>query len=53
MNEEGRRDLLIAELEPCMQVFVACGIALDDVAETLRLLGGYAEQLRADARCAR
>ncbi len=35
-NEEGRTELLISELGPSLQVFVACGIVLDALHETLR-----------------
>jgi len=35
-NDDSNRELLIAELEPCMQVFVACGIALDALYDQLR-----------------
>jgi hypothetical protein len=34
--EEANRELLVAELEPSLQVFVACGIALDALYEQLR-----------------
>ena len=35
-NDQANRELLIAELEPSMQVFVACGIALDALYDQLR-----------------
>ena len=35
-DDQANRELLIAELEPCMQVFVACGIALDALYDQLR-----------------
>lgn len=35
-NDQVNRELLIAELEPSMQVFVACGIALDALYDQLR-----------------
>lgn len=35
-SDEGNRELLIRELEPSLQVFVACGIALDALYDQLR-----------------
>lgn len=35
-SDEGNRELLIRELEPSLQVFVACGIALDAIYDQLR-----------------
>jgi hypothetical protein len=35
-NDEINRELLVAELEPSLQVFVACGIALDALYDQLR-----------------
>jgi hypothetical protein len=35
-DDQANRELLIAELEPCMQVFVACSIALDALYDQLR-----------------
>lgn len=35
-NDDGNRELLIRELEPSLQVFVACGIALDALYDQLR-----------------
>jgi len=35
-DDQANRELLVAELEPCMQVFVACGIALDALYDPLR-----------------
>lgn len=35
-NDEANRELLVAELEPSLQVFVACGIALDALYDQLR-----------------
>ncbi len=35
-NDEVNRELLVAELEPSLQIFVACGIALDALYDQLR-----------------
>src|SRR6202011_489688 len=35
-NDDAKRELLVAELEPSMLVFVACGIALDALYDQLR-----------------
>lgn len=35
-NDQINRELLISELQPCMQVFVACGIALDALYDQIR-----------------
>jgi hypothetical protein len=35
-NDQANRELLISELAPCMQVIVACGIALDALYDQLR-----------------
>lgn len=35
-NDDSNRELLIAELEPSLQVFVACGIALDALYDQLK-----------------
>lgn len=44
-NDEVNRELLLAELEPSLLVFVACGIALDALYEQLR---PFANVTRAD-----
>lgn len=36
LNDEKRKELLIAELEPSLQVFVSCGIVLDCLYDQLR-----------------
>jgi hypothetical protein len=39
-NDDAKRELLMAELRPSMQVFVACGIALDALYDQLRKFAG-------------
>lgn len=39
-NDDAKRELLMAELGPSMQVFVACGIALDALYDQLRKFAG-------------
>jgi hypothetical protein len=46
-NEDAKRELLVAELEPSLLVFVACGIALDALYDQLR---GFANVTRDDIR---